>query len=376
MKRSHSSVSLGSDMALSHAGPRALSGAKHVHPVEDAGDRAQKHRKAGLVRISLDRIAFWPDNRGGMGLSSHHVHEVAWDCKTNKTKLQRYGHVDIIEVPRDKYQEIFRANQERCEADPLMPRFAPAFEYVCASKTHFTHAHKLAKDGNRSIFNQGEVPIRWGETDHEGQLIIEQGPLCAIYHSQLLHDLDAATALASDDNLNAAVQLVEDEMQAFGRVDAMFNRMALSQDADKNTIDGMMASLQVAGLGQFSNINWRDFIALRSCLTPSIAKVLQTCQFNACAGRVRVKAADFRLTAKLDPRAPWSMVAIMLSQYLSVGVQNLDKPASSGLTTFTGIQVQYVAKLNADVMKERQYRKAKMTTKSEMYAKYGHEIYF
>ena len=60
--------------------------------IEDAGDRAQKRRKMGHMRISLDRIGFWDGNRGGLGISAHHAHEVAWDCLANKTKLERYGY--------------------------------------------------------------------------------------------------------------------------------------------------------------------------------------------------------------------------------------------------------------------------------------------
>ena len=59
--------------------------------IEDAGDRAQKRRKMGHMRIPLDKIGFWDCNRGGLGISAHHAHEVAWDCLANKTKLERYG---------------------------------------------------------------------------------------------------------------------------------------------------------------------------------------------------------------------------------------------------------------------------------------------
>ena len=178
--------------------------------------------------------------------------------------------------------------------------------------THFVHALKLATESTRSVFNKGDVYIRWQETDTEGAQIIEQGPLCALYASSLLHDIDAASALASSDNLNASAQWAEDEMQAFGRVHEMMAR----QEGIPSTMDGMIASLQVAGLGQYSIEDWKEFIALRSCLPSNIAKVLQTCQFNACAGRVRVRPSDFGLSAKLDPRAPWAKVAVMLWQYM------------------------------------------------------------
>jgi len=147
---------------------------KREHSLEDAGDRAQKHRKHGFVRIPLDKIGFWPGNRGGLGVASHHLHEVAWDCKANKTKLQRYGHVDLIEIPSESSQQICNANRDRCQSDNLMPRFSSEIQYVCASKTHFVHAQKLAKEGTRTLFNKGEQIIRWQESDSEGALIMEQ----------------------------------------------------------------------------------------------------------------------------------------------------------------------------------------------------------
>ena len=133
--------------------------------VEDAGDPAQKSRKQGLVRIPLEKIGFWPGNRGGLGVSPHHAHEVACDCVANKTKLQRYGHVDLMEIPPHLLDEIRKANRSLCEADALMPRYSDSFEYVCASKTQFLHAQKLGKEGNRTSFNNGDVPIRWQEGD-------------------------------------------------------------------------------------------------------------------------------------------------------------------------------------------------------------------
>ena len=141
--------------------------------LEDACDRAQKWRKQGLVRIDLGKLGFWPPNRGGLGVSPHHVHEVANDCKANRTKLMRYGHVDIVEIPSDALEQVRKVNKDRCESESLMPRFSPQRKYVCAGKTHIVHAHKLAKDGSRSLFNDGQVIIRWQDHDTEGAQILE-----------------------------------------------------------------------------------------------------------------------------------------------------------------------------------------------------------
>ena len=114
----------------------------------------RKKRKQGCMRIPLDRIGFWPGDRGGLGISSHHMHEVAWDCVANKTKLHRYGHVDLIEIPSDLLVQSRQENRERCEADKLMPRFPPVMQYVCASKTHVVHAQKLGEEGTRTLFQR------------------------------------------------------------------------------------------------------------------------------------------------------------------------------------------------------------------------------
>ena len=88
------------------------------------------------------------------------------------------------------------------------------------------HACKLEKEGNRKLFNCG-ADINWGDNTEEGLLIREQGPVCAVFKREPLHDRDAACALSVDDILNANCQMGEDEMQAFGRVHVMMERLAM-----------------------------------------------------------------------------------------------------------------------------------------------------
>ena len=209
-----------------------------AHSVEDAADRAQKFRKAHLMRVPLDQIGFWPNNRGGLGIAPFHSHEIAWGILSEKTKLTRYAHVDIVEIPESLTRKFHEVNRAKCEADDLMPRYSKKIKYVCASKTHFVHAQKLCQDGasgsKRCLFNQGEVPIEWLADDGEGRAIITDGPLCAVFASDLLNDTAAMEALASDDNLNASVQMQEDEMQAFGRAHELVCR--LCPEREKKTI--------------------------------------------------------------------------------------------------------------------------------------------
>ena len=62
-----------------------------------------------------------------------------------------------------------------------MPCLSQHMQYLCANDTHCVHAQKLAKDDYRSIFNKGEVNIKWQAVDTEGAGIIDQELVFAIY---------------------------------------------------------------------------------------------------------------------------------------------------------------------------------------------------
>ena len=179
---------------------QAMSGSQ---PSQDPGDRAQMLRKGGsLIRIPLHKIGFWPGNRGGLGISPHIAMEVTWDCMANKTKQARYGHVDLVLIPPDLRDAILQANRHKCENEPMMPPFSPDIEYVCATKTHFTHAQKLCHESTnirpRTLFNNGHNTIKWQDDDTEGRKILECGIMAVTYDWQLLREPDAMSALASD----------------------------------------------------------------------------------------------------------------------------------------------------------------------------------
>ena len=314
--------------------------------LEDAGDRAERYRSTGECRILLKKIAFWDSNRGGIGASGHHVHEVAHDIVTNKTKLNRYSHCKLVKIPDESLSRIREANKLKCQHDALMPQFSDDITYVCVTKTHFIHALKLVKDGGRKLFDK-LTPIVLKDDDTEGAMIMEHGPVCQIYTQGLLQDKDAITALASDDNLNAVVQWSEDEMQSFGRGSDMFER--LTNTSGQTTIEKLIANLQTVGMGQFTREDWTDFLSLRVSLPLQHAIVLQHCQFNACAGRVRVRPCDFGQAALLDARAPWAKIAIMLCQYISM----LDDKADSiSAYTFSGRKEIFAPKLKKPVVHE------------------------
>ena len=338
--------------------------------VEDASDRAHRHLKPGYARVPLEHIGFWEHNRGGGGVCPHHVHTVAHDILTNMTKLPRYKHVALIELPVEDLQRHLDLNRVGCESDELMPKYSDKIKYVCATCTHFVHAQKLISDGSRSVWNDGDLKLQVRKEDIEGREILASGPLCAIYKASLMQDLDAAQALASDDNLNASVTWEEGEDQCFGRVHHMMarlypeappkneggnegNKQGSNGGTERRQFDvkDMITQLQVAGLGSLPMSDWEALISLRASLPTPIAEVFITCQFHSCAGQVRVRASDFGLAARLDPRTPWVKVCLLLAQYIG----NLEQRALKGatrLSTFAGRKEKTAVLLKKDVIAE------------------------
>ena len=89
--------------------------------VKDAADRAQDHRRPGLLRVDLGEIFWWPENRGGLGTNPRHVHNIAQERMTNKVRQERYKYADLIEVTGVKAEQIKAVNKARYDDEPLLP---------------------------------------------------------------------------------------------------------------------------------------------------------------------------------------------------------------------------------------------------------------
>jgi hypothetical protein len=285
--------------------------------VEDAADRAERKRNYGTVRVPANKIGFWPGNRGRTGINSIHVHEIARDIMFRKRS--RYEPVQLLEVPEARMKSFKAQNKEKCDSDPLMPAFSPDMEYVSVSTTHFSHACKLVIDGTHTLFNQSGLPkIRFNSDDPEGKEITSQGVLAVVYDQSIWEDEEAVIALSSLGNFNAAIDQGEDEMQAFGRINELVNRMNDTEWKDKDDIpvsDILEGVKHSSGFGHFSQDQWEDFIALRKSLTKFHTEVLVMCHFNIDARRIKLKSSDFMEVSKLDKRCPWIKVGLMLYGY-------------------------------------------------------------
>jgi len=301
--------------------------------VEDAADRAQRKRKHGVTRIEPREIGFWPGNRGGTGINSKHVHEIARDIMLRKCRPSRYEPVELLAVPEHLLKKFKASNKEKCDSDPLMPAFSPHIKYVAAGKTHFSHACKLAIDGSHTLNCEPKAAkIRFRPDDAEGRLITTHGVLAMVYEESLWDDPEAIEALSSLGNFNAAIDQGEDEMQAFGRIHALITRMGESPEWTKKEdipVSSILESLKnSSGFGHFSVEEWKHLISLRNSLPLSHTRVLIMCQFNSVSGRIKLRSCNFHAVSKLDRGCSWIKVGLMLYGY-QISSGSGSQPSSS-----------------------------------------------
>jgi len=283
---------------------------------DDPLDRALSYREVGLERRPLAELGFCEANRGQLGLSSTHVHEVAFSCFSG-VKLYRYKQVDVVRVPEHGLKAWRAANEQRCLADALMPKFSPSMKLACATKTHFVHANKLRAEGGRTLMNDAKTPII-SKTDEEGsedRKILEEGVLCSIYSAKLWDDPEALEALMGADNDDADVEMGEDEIQAFGRVEIAV-KLCQTDGVDLTT-ENVLKAMQRAGLRSFTLEQTRALVDFRLTLSESVAKAFRQLVFASVSGRVTVQAADYKTVSILDVRAMWVKVGLLIHSYVT-----------------------------------------------------------
>ena len=95
-------------------------------------------------RIPLPEQGLYPKNHGGQGVIKHHLHRnVLPDIMSNRTSRNRYAPARVVEVPVDELDQWRLTNKAMCEADSLMPSYAPEMRYALLTKHHFVPAQNL-----------------------------------------------------------------------------------------------------------------------------------------------------------------------------------------------------------------------------------------
>ena len=283
--------------------------------------------------------------------------QVAWSCVANGTKLARYKEVGLVRVPEEELHKWREANREKCESDALMPRYAPNMKLALATKTHFTHAQKLTKDGGRYLFNEGRISIKPKEGYVEGFKILDEGVVSVIYSEQLWKDKEAFHALMRTDNEDADVEMNEDEIQALGRVESAIGACeAVRTGEEQLTIEVVLTRMKSSGgLGAFSEEQTKGLIGFRLRLLRHIADSFRNLVFQQVCGRIRVSIQDYNAVAPLDPRAMWAKVAILVHQYLRSLAEKYPPGATMSVGSYSSRSVFHARYLSKKAMKQLEF---------------------
>ena len=244
--------------------------------VLSAADRAEQFRIPGEMRVPVDQMGFLKNNRGGMGISPLHVHEICEDRMKNGTRPARYVAVKVVKLEGKWLEETLRVNEEKCNGDRMMPKFSNKIRYGLIKLTHFAHSEKLFQQGGSFLYDKGETKIRLRDDDVEGKLMADFGPNTIIYSAGLLEDLPALEALMREDNENANINMREDTMAAYGMVDSVITQ--LHQNAARgspplNDQDCLKACKAVLTEARFTEDMLLTLIRFRFRLTTTLSEV-------------------------------------------------------------------------------------------------------
>ena len=197
---------------------------------------------------------------------------------------------------------------------------------------------------------------------------MKRGVSAMIFEKSLWEDMDAVRAIASIGNLNAKIDAGEDEMQAFGRIDDIYNQMS-TEDAWKDRAKGddgipvkevMDCLINRCELGRYAVDDWKNLIALRQVLTPAHSEILKMCQFNAVGAQIRLRCSSFAGVSTLDRRCPMVKVALLLFQYLvtaevhekAANASNKSKDDNTFVVEFAGRKSTYAKFIGMPLLSE------------------------
>jgi hypothetical protein len=229
-------------------------------------DRALSHKNGNIVRLDTRKLGLLLNNRGGLGISPKHVHEVARSMLKDGVRLNRYICVDVVPVPSCALEGWRLANKQKCESSALMPNFSAEMSHACLTRTHFTHAQKLNADGNRTLFNANDTQIIFNLSLKEAKDIAEHGVLCQVYDAALWDDTAALQALMESDNQDADVSMSECEVQFQGRITNAFDVISsvTKKPQASLTIDEVLTHMKKQqGLRAFSEAHTSSYIAFQ-----------------------------------------------------------------------------------------------------------------
>ena len=105
-------------------------------------------------------------------------------------------------------------------------------------------------------------------------------------------------------------------MSVYGRVHAIIMKLKEDNDGKDPDLQDVFRELKEHGLGTLNERQMMDLITFRAVLSEKVSGAFMAMQFNCVGGLIRVSSADFASLTKLDKRAQWAKVCILLYHYL------------------------------------------------------------
>jgi len=109
-------------------GPQSVSVSLHVMSKQQRlwhsapqGETRKLHVVIGVRPIPLHEIGTYPENRGRLGVSAFHVHEVAASIVNDGFSSNRYRDCTVVRVPTTELAEFRSFNADMAAACPLLP---------------------------------------------------------------------------------------------------------------------------------------------------------------------------------------------------------------------------------------------------------------
>ena len=150
--------------------------------------------------------------------------------------------------------------------------------------------------------------------DQEGRTILQHGVMASVYEASLFKDITAMRSVASQDNMNALTTLSEREIDAWFKVDSIFNQLKKGDTYPSEFEVGK--SVAAGGFGILTEEEWKSLIRLRAGWPSHIAELFKSIHFVADCSHIRVKTGDFDVIARMDGRYTLNQLCVLCCLFI------------------------------------------------------------
>ena len=322
-------------------------------PTSSIAERARaKWSTGGLQFIHLNMLGTIPWNRGRLGVSSFHVHEVVESIRSDGLSRHRYRDATVVRVPAQHLEEFRKFNRDMCDGDDQLPPFSAEMKYALLTKNHLVHALKLFLCASVHFQSSKEI-IKPNPADTQLLRHIEDGVACEVMEDQLwLLDFDGMMGIIGEDNMNAAVDMGINEMEVMQLISSELEALSPTLD-HKQRFEACMARVKSHfGSQSFSDADITHLYNFAVRVPRHLCKNLGELHFSLIPpALLRCRPSDFGAVAKIDATHPYCKVALIVSLYLgaSGGTGQVRRQVGGVATFCPTVKKEVLKQLGVDV---------------------------